>query len=317
MHPVAFALLALFALLLISGGYMFVVACVRKKDLPWLVEEEIKKTSYGRFYGYMVSADQWLRGHNAQQVYIKSHDGLRLHALWIPAQDPKGTILLAHGYRSTKLADFSAAYDYYHRQGMNILVPDQRSHGLSEGRYITFGVKESKDMLGWIRFHNRTFGNFPVILSGLSMGASTMLYLADQDLPENVKGLIADCGFTSPKEILSSVFKSVIHLPAGPTVWAANLFAMLFAGFSLYEKDTRKALANSKLPVFMIHGTGDDFVPCSMTKQGYEACTSEKQLLLVEGAGHGVSFLEDKETYTAMLAQFLKKNIPNFSNFGG
>ena len=266
MHPVVFILLAFVLLILISGAYMFVVGCVRKSDLPWLVEEEIKKTSYGRFYDYMVSADRWLKEHDAQEVSIASYDGLRLCGLWIPAENPKGTILLAHGYRSTKLADFSVAYDYYHRHGMNILVPDQRSHGKSEGRYITFGVKESKDMLSWIDFHNREFGDYQMILSGLSMGASTMLYLVDQDLPENVKGLIADCGFTSPKDILASVFKRVIHLPAGPTVLAADLFARLFAGFSLYEKDTRKTLANSKIPVFMIHGTGDDFVPCDMTR---------------------------------------------------
>lgn len=312
MHPVVFILLAFILLILVSGGYMFVVGCVRKSDLPWLVEEEIKKTSYGRFYDYMVSADCWLREHKAQEVSIISDDGLRLCGLWIPAESPKGTILLAHGYRSTKLADFSVAYDYYHRKGMNILVPDQRSHGKSQGKFITFGVKESRDMLRWIEFHNRELGGYQMILSGLSMGASTMLYLADQNLPENVKGLIADCGFTSPKAILASVFKRVIHLPAGPTVWAADLFARLFAGFSLYAKDTRKSLANSKIPVFMIHGTGDDFVPCDMTRQGYAACTGEKQLLLVEGAEHGLSFLADTETYTAMLDQFLRKNIQNF-----
>lgn len=312
MHPVVFVLLSFVLLILLSGAYMFIVGCVRKSDLPWLVEEEIKKTSYGRFYDYMVSADRWLKEHEAQEVTITSDDGLRLYGLWIPAQQPKGTILLAHGYRSTKLADFSVAYDYYHRQGMNILVPDQRSHGKSQGRYITFGVKESTDMLRWIEFHNRELGRYPLILSGLSMGASTMLYLADQDLPENVKGLIADCGFTSPKDILASVFRRVIHLPAAPTIWAAELFARLFGGFSLYGKDTRKSLAHSKIPVFMIHGTGDDFVPCDMTRQGYDACTSEKQLLLVEGAEHGLSFLEDTETYTAMLEQFLRKNIHNF-----
>ena len=315
MHPLIFILLSALLLILVSGAYMFTVGCVRKSDLPWLVEEEIKKTSYGRFYEYMVAADRWLREHEAQEVSVTSDDGLRLCGLWIPAENPKGTILLAHGYRSTKLADFSVAYDYYHSKGMNILVPDQRSHGKSEGRFITFGVKESDDMLCWIRFHNREFGNYQMILSGLSMGASTMLYLADRELPENVKGLIADCGFTSPKDILASVFRRVIRLPAGPTVWAADLFARLFAGFSLYEKDTRKTLAGSRIPVFMIHGTGDDFVPCDMTQQGYAACTGDKQLLLVEGAEHGLSFLEDTETYTAMLEQFLRKNIQNFDNY--
>lgn len=312
MSPILFILLALVILILISGGYVFFVACVRRKDLPWLVEEEIKKTSYGRFYEYMTFGDQWLKDHQAQDVYIESEDGLRLHAYWIPAENPKGTMLLAHGYRSTMLADFGISFACYHSLGMNLLVPHQRSHGESQGRFITFGVKESGDMLQWIRFHNRQFGHYQMILTGLSMGASTMLYLADADLPENVKGIVADCGFTSPKEILSTVFRRVVHLPAVPTIWAAELFARIFAGFSLYEKDTRRSLANSKVPVLMIHGTGDDFVPCEMTKQGYAACTGSKRVLLVEGAEHGLSFIVDQQGCTSMLLDFLKTNVEGF-----
>lgn len=309
MSPILFVLLALVLLILLSGAYTFLLACVRRKDLPWLVEDEIKKTSYGRFYEYISFGDQWLKDHKAQDVYIKNRDGLRLHAYWIPAENPKGTILLAHGYRSTMLADFGIAFEGYHSLGLNILVPHQRSHGMSQGRFITFGVKECGDMLEWIGYHNREFGNYELILSGLSMGASTMLYLADRELPGNVKGIIADCGFTSPKEIISSVFRQVIHLPAVPTIWAAELFCRLFAGFSLYEKDTRKTLANSKLPVLMVHGTGDDFVPCEMTKQGYACCTGQKDLLLVEGAEHGISFIVDQESYSRALLKFLKTNL--------
>ena len=312
MSPFMFILLAVIVLTLVSGGYIFLIGCVRRKELPWLVEEEIKKTGYGKYYPCMVLADQWLRDHNAQDVYATSSDGLKLHGLWIPAENPKGTVLLAHGYRSTVLCDFGLAFVCYSDLDMNILVPDQRSHGKSEGKFITFGVKESDDMRRWIDFHNENFGAQEMILHGISMGASTMLYLADADLPENVKGIIADCGFTSPKDILSTVFKRVIRLPSIPSIWATDLFARLFAGFSIYGKDSRKTLADSKLPVFMIHGTGDDFVPCEMTKEGYAACTGEKKLLLVEGAEHGVSFVRDQQTYTAMLLDFLRTNLKHF-----
>ena len=148
-----------------------------------------------------------------------------------------------------------------------------------------------------------------MILSGLSMGASTMLYLADEKLPNNVKGIIADCGFTSPKAIISSVFRAVTHLPVFPSLWAADLFARVFAGFRLSEKDTQRSLKDSKLPVLMVHGVADGFVPCEMTQKGYDACTGKKQLLLVEGADHGVSFLVDKERYTQMVTDFLKENL--------
>ena len=308
--PVAiYILLSVVLLILVSGLYIFIVGCVRRKELPWMVEEELKKTPYGKHYKNIVLGDRFLKDHNAQDVYIKSFDGLKLHAMWVPAENARGTVLFAHGYRSNKLVDFSLAFDMYHNLGMNILVPDQRAHGKSEGKYITFGVKESRDFKNWIAYHNKNLGDYPIILSGLSMGASTVLYLADADLPENVKGIIADCGFTSPLEILASVFRSIIHLPATPSLWAAELFAWIFAGFSLTEMDTRRSLKNSRVPVFMVHGLDDGFVPCEMTKQGYEACTGPKELLLIEGADHGVSFLVDRPRYTEMVFSFLKANV--------
>jgi len=305
-------ILGILLLILLSGLYVFILACVRRKELPWMVEEEIKKTNYAKYYNCIVASDAWLKGHNAQDVYVTSKDGLTLHGYWIPALNPRGTILLAHGYRSTMLVDFGLAFAFYHALGMNILVPNQRSHGESEGRFITFGVKESEDMKCWIDFHNHMFGNYQMILSGMSMGASTMLYLADQELPGNVKCIIADCGFTSPKAILDSVYRSVVHIPSGPSLWAADLFSRLIAGFSLAEKDTRIALKNARIPVLMIHGLSDDFVPSHMTQQGYDACTGSKGLLLVEGAGHGTSFLVDKEAYTKHVISFLENCLEDF-----
>lgn len=310
---VAFYILLAFSLIVLASGvYVFLLACVRRKELPWLVEEEIKKTSYAKYYKSIVASDAWLKSHNAQDVCVLSKDGLKLHGLWIPAENPRGTILLAHGYRSTFLVDFGLAYAFYHALGMNILVPHQRAHGKSEGNYITFGVKESEDMQCWIEYHNRTYGMHQMILSGLSMGATTVLYLADQNLPSNVKCIIADCGFTSPHAILDVVFRSVVNIPSGASLWAANLFAQIFAGFGLKEKDTREVLKNAKIPVLMIHGLDDDFVPSYMTQQGYDACTGEKELLLVEKAGHGTSFLADKEAYTSKVISFLEKHLEEF-----
>lgn len=304
-----FLALSLAFLICVSGIYVFVVGCVRKKELSWLIEDEIKKTAYGKYYQHIVDSHAWLIDHKAEDVYIKSHDGLQLHGLWVPAENPRGTVLFAHGYRSTLLVDFGLAFELYHNYGMNLLIPDQRSHGKSEGKFITFGVKESKDMRKWIDFHNHHYGAKPMLLSGLSMGASTMLYLADQVLPENVKGIIADCGFTSPKEILSKVFREVIHLPAAPTLFVTDIVARLVAGFSLTEKDTRKVLKNNRLPVLMVHGMDDSFVPCRMTEEGYAACTGQKQLFLVDGAEHGVSFIVERQRYTELVLAFLNQYI--------
>ena len=301
--------LCIVVLVLFSGAYTFVSACVRRKELPWLDEKAIKKTAYGKYYENIVIGDQFLRENHSQEIQIKSYDGLILRGVWVPADDPKGTILLAHGYRSSKMVDFSLAFEMYHSLGMNILIPDQRAHGKSEGKYITFGIKESRDMEQWIAFHNENFCKIPLILSGLSMGASTVLYLADKDLPDNVKGIIADCGFTSPKEIIRSVFQNVTHLPAAPTLWVTNLFTRCFAGFGLNDKDTRDVLKNCKVPVLLVHGVEDGFVPCEMTKQAYTACSGQKELLLVEKADHGVSFLVEKERYVNTVIAFLEKHV--------
>lgn len=304
-----YLLLSVVVLMLCSGLVIFILGCVRRKEINWLVEEEILNTPYEQYYHNILAGDRFLKEHNAQPVKIRSDDGLLLYGEYVPADNPKGTILLAHGYRSNKCLEFGAVFDFYHNKGLNILVVDQRAHGKSEGKYITFGVKESRDMQAWIRYHNENIGLYPMILSGLSMGASTMLYLADAELPDNVRGIIADCGFTSPKEIIATVYRRTIHLPAGPSLWAADLFARMLAGFSLTEKDTTKSLANSKLPVLMVHGAADGFVPCEMTRQGYDACTGKKKLLLVEGADHGVSFLVDRSRYTQLVTDFLKENL--------
>ena len=141
------------------------------------------------------------------------------------------------------------------------------------------------------------------------MGASTVMYMADEPLPDNVKAIIADCGFTTPKDIISSVFESVTHLPAAPSIWAADLFARLFAGFSLSEKNTRKTLAKNKLPILIVHGEKDDFVPCHMSKDAYEACSGPKKLLLVKEADHGVSFLVEPDRYSNEINNIVDKVI--------
>ena len=298
-------LLAIFAV----GMYTFFSACKRKKPKDWLDPEAFRGTSLEKHHPHILTAHNWLNSHETRDIYVRSRDGLRLYGRWIPAENPKGTILLAHGYQSTPYLDFSLVLDVYHNLGMNMLIPDQRCHGKSEGKYITFGVKEWQDMACWVEYHNAHLGSWPLILSGLSMGASTVLYMADEPLPPNVRGIIADCGFTSPKEIIGHVFRTVTHLPPWPFMWATELCARCFGRFSLKGKDTRSTLQNGKYPVVIVHGTADDFVPCRMSREGYEGCISEKELLLVEGAGHGLSFLKDRERYTKTIEDFLQRNL--------
>lgn len=299
----------LFFLVVFSGVYVFWSACWRKKERPWLDAEALKGTPYEKYINLIQKSHQWLADHHAQDVYVESAEGLRLHGLWIPVENAKGTILFAHGYKSTFLVDFGRALSLYHNLGYNLLLPEQRAHGQSEGKIITFGVKESDDMLKWLEMHNRVLGQYQVILSGMSMGASTMMYVADRSLPDNVKGIIVDCGFSSPAAIISAVFTKITKLPAIPVIWIADLCARLFGGFSLYACDSYKTLSKNRLPIIMVHGKEDHFVPCVMSEQGFAHCTGEKQLLLVEGAGHGLSFLFATEAYVQMVEKFMEDHI--------
>ncbi len=306
---VLYLLLGIVLLILVSGGYTFFFACRRGKELPWGEPEKLVGTSHEKYKNLIAGSIAYLQAHNTREIYVTSQDGFKLHGLWVPAPNPKGTILLAHGYRSSKLLDFGMVLSFYQEKGLNILLPTQRAHGKSEGRYITFGVKESRDMLCWLDWHNKHNPNLPLVLSGLSMGASTVLFMADYDLPPNVKAIIADCGFTSPAAIISKVFRQVTHLPAVPSVWAAELFARVFAGFSLYACSSVKALENCRLPVLLAHGLADDFVPNEMSRQAYAACKSKKELLLAENAGHGLSFLREPEKYKALVEKILQEAI--------
>jgi fermentation-respiration switch protein FrsA (DUF1100 family) len=164
-------------------------------------------------------------------------------------------------------------------------------------------------MLCWLRYLERELWQGPVIMSGLSMGASTVMFMADEDLPSNVKGLLVDCGFTSPATILGKVFRDVTHLPPVPWIWAAELYTKLLAGFSLWGKSSIKSLSKNRLPILMAHGKADDFVPCAMTEAAFEACGGEKMLHLVDGAGHGLSFLVDKKGYAAAVRSTLIKAL--------
>lgn len=276
------------------GGYLFFVACKRASKEDWTEENASKN---GDNPNFIQQGNQWLRAHSHEDLYLTARDGVRLHAVWVPAENVRGTVVFAHGYHGSALREFSMVFDLYHNQGFNILMPTQRAHGSSEGKFITFGVKESRDFLEWIQLHNARFGNYPIVCSGLSMGASTVMFLAGLELPDNVRGFIADCGFTSPKEIISSVFTAQTHLPAWPFIWATELFARILGGFSLNEMLTTKSLSHNERPILFVHGLSDTFVPPEMTRRSFDACTGEKHQLLVEGATHGRSFLVAERAY--------------------
>lgn len=239
-------------------------------------------------------------------VNIKSFDGLNLYARYYDNKSDK-TIILFHGYRSSALRDFSCAVRMYKDFGFNVLLCDQRSHGRSEGKLITFGVKEKKDVVSWCEFVCEKYSPEKIVLGGMSMGATTVLLSLGENLPENVKAAIVDCGFTSPEEIILKVAKQSFKINAKYVLPFLNIFCKFFGNFSIYNNDTRKTVANTEIPIMLIHGKEDGFVPCEMSVEAYNSAKSKKELLLVEGADHGLSFLIDSLLVKSTIKKFLKE----------
>ncbi len=243
---------------------------------------------------------------NFGEPLVIEANGVELFAKRYVPENPKGRILMMHGYRSIAENDFSVGAKFFYDLGYELILVDQRAHGKSTGSWIGFGILERYDCLSWVRFLNATYGELPTFLNGISMGATTVLMACGLELPSNVKGVIADCGFTSPKEIIAHVMKKKLHLPT-LLIPPLNLFSKWFAGYSFNAYSAVDAMKTNHIPVLFIHGKDDHFVPPEMTLKNYEACAAEKELILVDGAGHGTSFLQDRPTVEKAVISFLDR----------
>lgn len=243
----------------------------------------------------------------SERVYITSFDGLKLAGSYYKNDVSDTTILLFHGYRSDGRFDFACAVKYYIQMGLNVLVVDQRANGESEGKLITFGIKERRDVVSWSNFINEKYAPKNILLSGVSMGATTVMMASNLDLPTNVKGIIADCGFTAAPDIIKKVALQAFKINATPILPVLSVMCKIFGNFSLYDTTTVKALSESDIPIFFIHGKKDGFVPCEMTEESYKAAKADKYICLVEEADHGISFLVDTDNIQRRIADFVKK----------
>ncbi len=241
-----------------------------------------------------------------EDVFCLSDDGLRLHATWFPGKDPKKVVICFHGYTSQGMSDYVGLSDYYRRQGFGMLLVDERAHGDSEGEYIGFGCLDRQDAMGWIEWIlNRCGEEIQILLHGTSMGGATVLMTSGLELPSQVKGIVSDCGFTSAKEVFTHVLHSMYHLPAFPMIQIASLVNKSKAGYGLNECNAAEEVKKATVPILLIHGDADTFVPCKMCEKIYENCASEKKMLIVEGAAHAESYYKDMEAYEEALSDFI------------
>lgn len=244
-----------------------------------------------------------------EQVCIRSRDGLALYGMLFTPTEPKATIILFHGYRSFPEHDFGGVLHHYlEERQFRVLMVDQRAHGKSEGKYITFGVREKEDCVDWTHYVATRFGkNEKILLDGMSMGATTVMMAAGEDLPENIVGIIADCGYTTPDAILRKVGREM-RLPV-PLLLPGVYAICRLCGFDPRSVSAPVALAKKRLPLLMVHGTADSFVPYDMGIENYNAAVGDKFLLSVEGADHGMSYVTDQPAVMGALADFFDKTV--------
>ena len=245
-----------------------------------------------------------------KEAVVTSYDGLRLFGKCYIASSDAPWLIMLHGYRSGAERDFCGGLKFGIDSGFNVLLVDQRAHGKSEGKCLTFGIKERYDCLTWINYViSQAGGSCKIALYGMSMGAATVLMAAGSGLPKNVACIVADCGYTSPKAIIKKVIREM-HYPVFPTYALVRLGGMLFGGFDIEEYSAVQAMEKCDIPVLFIHGDDDRFVPCDMGRENHRHCRAEgKKLLIVPNAGHGMSYMSDKRAYLGTVSEFLKSAL--------
>lgn len=241
-----------------------------------------------------------------EDVWETAHDGLKLHATYFPQGDEKKVVICFHGYTSQGMSDYIGLSDYYMKNGYSMLLVDERAHGQSEGTYIGFGCLDRMDATRWFDWIRKRCGDdVSILLHGTSMGATTVLMCTGLELPWQVRGVISDCAFTSPKEVFSHVLRTMYHMPAFPMMEITDWMNRRLAGYGLDECNAAREVRKAKIPALLIHGSADTFVPCRMCDEIYENYAGDKQKLIVDGAAHAESYYKDMEQYEAALDTFL------------
>lgn len=251
---------------------------------------------------------EWVATQDFEEIEMKSRDGLELIGYYLPAKEPTDKLVVfTHGYLGhAKQMGLFGQY-YYEELGYNIFMADARGHGDSEGDYYGFGWPDRLDLIDWTNLLVNKLGNdTQVVYHGLSMGAATVLMASgEKELPDQVKAIVADSAYTSVYDLFAYQMKRMFKLPAFPILDSTSLVTKIKAGYWLREADARKEVEVTDVPILYVHGKGDTFVPTKLAQELYESTNSEAELMLVDGANHGESFVLEKEVYKERLNDFL------------
>lgn len=290
-------------LMLVIGYYFFHMTCNKNSKI---INNIIRKnTESCRAKGDQIKAITLLKKYDVKDLYINSFDNLKLHGTFIEAKKAKRLLICSHGYKGSFLLDFCYLIEFFLENNTSLLLIDQRACSKSEGKYITFGALEKHDLVNWINYMDNLV-DLPIYLYGISLGSSTTLMALGENIPK-INGVIADCGYSSMKNIFSDLAKSWFHIPAFPFISIVGIYTRIFAHFKMKDADAVKALENNTVPILFIHGKEDDFVKPINTVLNYNATKGEKEIMWVEKAKHAESSKLENVKYQEKLKEFFKK----------
>ena len=307
------ALLVVFVIGVFAGAFYLVNFAIGRRTTPAYdvvpestVPSDAEKIIAENASKIKAETSQWYETCEHHVEEIKSADGLLLKGEIFTQEKSNLWSIAVHGYSSRRQGMFDIARFYYER-GYNVLVPDNRAHGESEGKWVGMGWLDKNDILIWIDKIIEKNPDAKIVLHGISMGGATVMMTSGEKLPSNVKGIVDDCGYTSVWDIFSDELSALYHLPSFPILNVASLIAKVRAGYSFSEASSLKAVAKSEVPMLFIHGSNDNFVHTEMVYKVYDACPMTKEKLIMEGAGHAQSYQMDTELYLKTVFDFLSE----------
>lgn len=272
-----------------------------------------EQDTYAYMYSEYPHLKQWVRKLNSEQMLkdttILSTDSLRLHAFYIPADRPTpNTAIVVHGHKNCALGMLHIAYMYNRSMHFNVLLPDLRAHGESEGDHICMGWDDRNDIKRWIEEAPKIFGNedLRIVVHGISMGAATTMMLAGDETPKTVRCFVEDCGYTSAWDAISYVANTKYHLPAFPFMYIANKLSKWKYGLDFKEASAIEQIKKAEKPMLFIHGTNDHYVPFEMVHELYQAKPRNKFIWEAPNARHGRSYHDYPKEYTLQVGAFVK-----------
>lgn len=277
-------------------------------------EDPLRGKQYKKFEDDIRHITKIMQSLPFEAITIESFDGTTLFGRYYHVRDGAPVQIMFHGYQSCAFRDCSGGHALSRKMGFNCLVVDQRAHGNSGGTVITYGIKERKDCLCWIRYAKNRFGReTALVLSGISMGAATILMASDLPDAKNVACIVADSPYSSPAAIIRKVCIDR-HYPAFLVMPLIQLGALLFGHFRLSESSAVTSVSGTYVPVLLIHGDADGFVPCEMSWEIAAACRSRVSVEIFPDAGHGLSYLVDPVRYELSVLNFYQ-SIPALSQW--